>query len=83
MKVPVSIPIQLKMVLRNLRHSRGLSQEELGRRLGVSQRRIASIEAAPERASFDQVARLVAALDGELLIGERTAKPSLTGTLDW
>jgi len=83
MKVPVSTPIQLKMVLRNLRHSRGLSQEELGRRLGVSQRRIASIEAAPERASFDQVARLVLALDAELLIGERAPKPPLTGTLDW
>ncbi|WP_082780870.1 helix-turn-helix domain-containing protein [Cephaloticoccus primus] len=82
MKSPVSTPIQLKMVLRNLRRARGVSQQELGKKLGVSQRRIAAIEAAPERASFDQVARLFAALDADLLVSARTPNPD-AATLDW
>jgi len=70
MKVPVSTPAQLQAVLRAMRTSRALSQAELGRRIGVSQRRIAAIEAAPGRASFDQLARIIAILGGQLIIDE-------------
>jgi hypothetical protein len=41
---------------------------------GVSQRRIATIEAAPGRASFDQLSRIVAALGGRLVIDDPSAK---------
>ncbi|MFT3784181.1 MAG: helix-turn-helix domain-containing protein [Nibricoccus sp.] len=76
MNFPVSTPAQLQAILRAMRTSRGLSQAELGRQVGVSQRRIAAIEAAPGRASFDQLARIVATLGGQLSVVEQmtTAK---------
>lgn len=74
MNYAVSTPIQLRTVLRALRDSRGLSQAQLGDRIGVSQRRIAYIEASPGRASFDQLSRIVAALGGRLVIDDLPTK---------
>lgn len=83
MNYPVDTPQQLKTILRTLRQSRGLTQEEVGRMLGVSQKRIARIEAAPEVTGFDQIARLVSALGGSIHIGEqpahRVAEPGPAG----
>lgn len=73
MSYPVSTPSQLQAVLRALRQSRRLNQAELGKRIGVSQRRIAAIEAAPARASFDQITRLVAALGARVVIDDVSA----------
>lgn len=70
MKYPVSTPQQLRSVLRALRQSRRITQAELGQRLGVSQKRIARIEAAPEVTSFDQISRIAAALGYRLVIEE-------------
>jgi HTH-type transcriptional regulator/antitoxin HipB len=74
MNYAISTPAQLRAVLRAMRDSRDLSQAQLGDRIGVSQRRIAAIEAAPGRASFDQVSRIVAALGGRLVIDDPSAK---------
>jgi HTH-type transcriptional regulator / antitoxin HipB len=77
MNYAVSTPAQLQAVLRALRDSRGLSQAQLGDRIGVSQRRIATIEASPGRASFDQVSRIVAALGGRLAIEDLPSKANV------
>ena len=79
MNYGVSTPAQLRAVLRAMRDSRGLSQAQLGDRIGVSQRRVATIEAAPGRASFDQLSRIVVALGGRLVIDDPSAKVSTTG----
>jgi HTH-type transcriptional regulator/antitoxin HipB len=63
---PVSTPIQLSQTLKALRHAAGLSQEAAGQLLGVNQKRLARIESAPERTSFEQISRLVNALGGRL-----------------
>ena len=68
MNYPVTTPAQLRAVLRGLRKSRGLTQAGAGLLLGVNQRRVARIERAPGVTSFDQIARLVAALGGRLVI---------------
>ena len=68
MSFPVSTPIQLRVVLRAFRRSRKMTQTDLGRLLGVSQKRVAQIEANPSVTSFDQVTRLIAALGGRLVI---------------
>jgi HTH-type transcriptional regulator/antitoxin HipB len=60
-------------VLRGLRQARGLSQTQLGQLLGVNQKRIARIEAAPQVTSFDQVVRFVSALGGRVLIDDAAA----------
>lgn len=79
---PVDTPQQLRSILRALRQSRNLTQEQLGQRLGVSQKRIARIEANPGLTSYDQIARMVAALGGRLVLQElpkhQVAEPAPT-----
>lgn len=69
----VDTPQQLRSILRALRQSRKLTQAQLGDRLGVSQKRIARIESAPELTSFDQIARMVSAMGARLVIDELPA----------
>lgn len=79
MDYPVNTPAQLKAVLRALRRSRDLSQMQVGELLGVNQKRIARIEAAPGVTGFDQIARLVSALGGRLVVQDLShanSKPS-------
>lgn len=96
MNVPVSTPVQLQAILRAMRTSRGLSQAALGRKIGVSQRRIAAIEAAPGRASFDQLSKIISILGGQLSVSDLTTgtaqrsasqqtvkKPSRSEKADW
>ena len=72
MNYPINTPAQVRGVLRALRQSRGLSQTEVGLLLGVSQKRVARIEAAPERTSFDQITKLLTLLDGRVVIEDAT-----------
>jgi HTH-type transcriptional regulator/antitoxin HipB len=51
--------------------ARGWSQTELGRRVGLSQERISSIERQPERITVGQLLTVLMALDGELLVDAR------------
>ena len=89
MNYPIDTPAQLRAVLRALRQARGLSQEQAGTLLGVSQKRIARIEAAPGRASLDQVAKLVALLGGRLSIQDSVpvaasaSKPTSAKSATW
>ena len=79
MNYATNTPAQLRAVLRGLRHARGLSQTEVGRLLGVSQKRIARIEAAPNRTSYEQIAKLIALLGGRIVV-EETVAPQPTST---
>ncbi len=69
----VNTPPQARAVLRALRQSRGLTQAQLGVLLGISQKRIARLEATPGVTGFDQIARLVAALGARLIVDDGTA----------
>ena len=73
---PVSTPIQLSQTLKALRHAAGLSQEAAGELLGVNQKRLARIESAPERTSFEQISRLVTALGGRLEVSLASSMPA-------
>ena len=72
--MPTSYPIQfagqLRQHLRALRKQRSLTQAQLGHLIGVSQARIAEIEAHPGLVSFEQVLKLMAALDVTLAMHE-------------
>lgn len=65
--------MQLGRVLTSARKAKGLTQAAVGARLGLSQKRISAIEAAPGTLTADQLLKLCAALGLELSIG---AKPS-------
>lgn len=70
MQYPIETSQQLSTLLRALRQSRQLTQAELGEQLGVNQKRIARIEAAPGVTSFDQISRLVALMGHRLVLEE-------------
>ncbi|HTR53365.1 MAG TPA: helix-turn-helix transcriptional regulator [Kofleriaceae bacterium] len=64
--------------LRALRDARGLTQEELGEKVGISWHFVSSIERAQKGAPIETLAKLAAALDvtlSELLLGVDKALP--------
>jgi len=77
MDYPINTSAQLRAVLRGLRKARGLSQADTGTRIGVNQKRMARIESAPGVTSFDQIARVVSALGGRLVIQDLTEKANV------
>ena len=85
MNYSVDTTVQLRAVIKALRKTRGLSQADLGRLLGVNQKRIAKIEADPGVTSWNQIARLIAALGGRIAIQEATdasaASPTPKGAI--
>jgi HTH-type transcriptional regulator / antitoxin HipB len=68
MDYPIKIAAQLRQQLRALRKARGINQTELGLRIGVTQTRVAEIEAKPGVVSAEQLLRIFAALGAELVI---------------
>lgn len=83
MDYPIQTPPQLSTHLRALRKARGLSQAELGSRLGVGQTRIARIEGNPMAVSVEQLIEVLGALGVRLVLQdirpsqpERSADPA-------
>lgn len=64
----LQVPSQLSSHLRALRKARGLSQAELGKRLGLSQARMARIEGDPLSISVEQLLQVFAALGVQLIL---------------
>jgi HTH-type transcriptional regulator/antitoxin HipB len=65
---PLPTPAHLGAQLRALRRARGLTQAELGARLGVQQARIGKIERDPGCVSLAQLMQILAALGAEFLL---------------
>src|SRR5258708_35736841 len=61
-------PAQLPAHLKSLRKTRGLTQAQLAKRLGIGQSRLADIERHPETVSTAQLLNLFAALGVEVLL---------------
>lgn len=80
---PIETPQQLRTLLKAMRQSKQLTQTELGVRLGVSQKRIARIEAEPGVTSFDQMTRLAAAMGYRFVLEEVPAAPPVEGDVPW
>lgn len=73
MDYPLQLADQLRAHLQALRKQRGLTQAQLGQRLGLSQVRIADIEARPGLVSVDQLVRILSALDATLVLRDQAA----------
>jgi HTH-type transcriptional regulator / antitoxin HipB len=72
MQYGVQKPSQLALHLRSLRRARGLTQAELGTRVGLDQTRIAKIERDPLLVSVGQLLQLLSALEVQVvLLGSR------------
>jgi len=72
---PVRFPDQLRQHLRALRKGRGLTQAQLGALVGVSQARIAEIEAQPGLVNFEQLMKLLSVLGVSLSLHEDSPAP--------
>lgn len=82
MRYPLETSQQLSAVLKALRRSRQMTQAELGEQLGVNQKRVARIEAAPGVTSFDQISRLVALMGYRLVLEALPSSDAPTATKD-
>jgi HTH-type transcriptional regulator/antitoxin HipB len=59
---------QLGSQIRELRIAQGLSQSQLGEKLGLSQARISRIEKSPERISVAHLMRVLSVLDASISV---------------
>lgn len=82
MRYPLETSQQLSAVLKALRQSRQMTQGELGEQLGVNQKRVARIEAAPGVTSFDQISRLVALMGYRLVLEALPSSDAPTAARD-
>jgi HTH-type transcriptional regulator/antitoxin HipB len=77
MDYPVFIIDQLSQQLQALRKSRGWSQTELARRLGVTQARVTTIERNPSVVGVGQLFEILQLLDAQLVLRDlQTPAPS-------
>lgn len=76
MDYPISFAESLRKHLRALRKDRGLTQAQLGEKLGVGQARIAEIESNPGAISVDQLLKIMSVLGAALVLKDaRTSAP--------
>jgi len=78
MQYPLLLPSELTHHLRAFRKTRGLSQTQLGVRLGLSQSRIARMEKAPAQISVDGLMQMLEALGVRIVLSDGQADPALS-----
>jgi HTH-type transcriptional regulator / antitoxin HipB len=71
-------PQQLSSHVRSLRKRLGLTQAQLGARLGVEQARIGKIERNPGSISVEQLLQLLTVLEADILIRPRNTRSTVT-----
>lgn len=67
----INTPTDLSAVIKDSRKSRGWTQANLAKRIGVYQRDISNCETKPEKVSVEMLIKLCAALDLEFNIGNQ------------
>ncbi len=73
---------QLAPTLRAFRKELELSQRDLAQRIGVTQQALSLLEGAPERAGFQRLMSLFAALEIEVVLRHKT-EPQDTPSDGW
>ncbi len=68
---PIKTPRQLGAILQGYRQDQKLTQKDVGTKVGLAQNVVSLLEAAPERASFGRIFKLLSALDLELVVRPR------------
>ena len=83
----LQLPSQLGPHLRALRRARRMTQSDLAVRLGVSQARVATIEANPAAVSVGQLMTILAALGVDIALRPRSSKDAAANaplpTVNW
>ncbi len=76
----IKTPVQLGSVLQGYRRERGLTQKEVGAKVGMAKKAVSKIELAPGRTGLSLIFKLLAALDLELVVRPRGAS---AGRSEW
>lgn len=71
-QTPIRLPDQLGDILRGARLSRGLTQTDIARQLGISVQALSKLENNASKASFVRIHRLCQVLGLELLLQEKS-----------
>lgn len=82
-KATVVSPVSLGAVLRAQRKMKGLSQTAAGKTVGIDQPTLSKIERGASFARIDTLFRLLAALDLELIVSERSKNIDQTKGDNW
>lgn len=81
---PILLATQLGDILRSARLSRGLTQTDIARELGISTQAVSKLENNAARASFERIHRLCQVLGLELRLQEKSAMNLRdAGTPEW
>jgi HTH-type transcriptional regulator / antitoxin HipB len=81
MRQLITSPNQVGEILRGRRKARGLAQQVLANKLGISQSRLSTLEADPASLTLDRLLALLGQLGLELVVQDR--KPSAASHAEW
>jgi HTH-type transcriptional regulator/antitoxin HipB len=70
-------PKDIGAVLRDMRKQKGMSQMELGRRVGLDQKKVSLMENGNPNIRLDSLLRLLSALEAGLVIRPKAIPPDL------
>lgn len=79
----IRTPAQLRDALKARRSTKGLTQREAAGLVGLLPKTISALESKPERSSVESLLKLLAALELELVLRERSAKSKSSRTPEW
>lgn len=69
----LQLPNQLGSILRALRKSRGLTQQDLARQLGITRQAVSLLEQRPEAATLERLMRVFTLLQIDVVLRPRAA----------
>lgn len=72
-QIPIRLSAQLADVLRGTRLSRGLTQTDIAKQLGITVQAVSKLENGAAKASFERIHRLCQVLGLELVLQEKSA----------
>jgi len=74
MEYTVTTPSQLGQLLQGCRKQRGLTQRELGARVGLLQKAVSMLETDPSRTSVERLFQLLSALELQIVLRDKRAE---------
>lgn len=84
MRASITNAAQVAEILRGRRKARGISQQQLADKLGISQSRLSAIEAGSSALTLDRLIVLANVLDLQLVLQDKADKPSKSRpSADW
>lgn len=83
MDFTIRTPLQLAQALKAQRAGNKLTQQEAGKRVGLLPKTISALESTPGRSSVESLLKLLSALELELVLREKSAKPKAPRKSEW